>query len=386
MKDITLLIIVFVLNSCKGQDSNSDWKRLENISLKDKTKYILSLKNEFPYFYDLEKNPESYISRFTFIDLDKDGDNDLIYIGESGAESKCIRIFLNKKNAFKKVFDEFSSKPLLTFKNNQLINLKVFQTQCCGESWNIHIKYFFIKTTTNVFIDNKISDYYIFEANEEPLNYTQPYRVKTNTTVNVRYSPKIGVIVKKAYKEELKMSENIIGNLRANIAINVLGEKIDNSDGRTWLYIQADKNQFNKDNFVIIGDESDFTIRGWVSKKNIEKVIIKTETDISDNVSSKWIGNYQRQFNEKFTDGTTSLWTWTFLINKDKAVFKSDIYPSDTKYKVIEKNNQLELFCPDNDCGKKTADFIIKKENNNFYLKGDAFENDNKWLLFEKNK
>ena len=72
------------------------------------------------------------------------------------------------------------------------------------------------------FKTNKIEDYYIFESNEQPSNYAKKYKVQTTSTINVRYSPAIGINPKKEYKEELKMSENIIGNLKKDVNFSML--------------------------------------------------------------------------------------------------------------------------------------------------------------------
>ena len=58
------------------------------------------------------------------------------------------------------------------------------------------------------------------------------------------------------------------------------------------------------------------------------------------------------------------------------------------EYKVIEKNNQLELFYAGtvDNCKQNEANFIIKKENNKFYIKGTDFYKENKWLLLKKTK
>ena len=336
MKKTLLLIITFLLFSCKGQEKSSDWKTLEKLSSKDKTKYILSLKDEFPYFNDLVSNTKSYLDKFTFIDLDNDGDNDLIYIGESGAEPKCIRIFLNNKNTFNKVFDEFSNKPKLTFEGKKLINLKVFQSHCCGESWDLHVKYFLFEISTNNLKNNKIEDYYVFEANEEPLNYLKPYKVKTTIAVNARYSPAIGIIPKKEYKEELKMSENIIGNLKTNVFLNVIGEKKDNKDGRTWLYVEAKKSQFENENFVIFGDEDQFSIRCWISKKNVE-------SEITNSFSEKWHGKYILTLNEESEDWR-DIHDFELVISKDGATYLAKGFQLYEFYKLtIQQSNNKTL-------------------------------------------
>ena len=371
MKKILLLIISFLLFSCNGQEKSSDWKTLETISSKDKTKYILSLKNEFQFFNDLVSNTKSYLDKFTFIDLDNDGDDDLIYIGESGAEPKCIRIFLNNKNTFVKVFDEFSNKPLLTFKDDQLVNLKVFQTHCCSEGWDKHIKYFSIKIISNEFKNNKIEDYYVFEANQEPSNYQKSYKVHSNTTVNVRYSPAIGIITKKEYKDELKMSENIIGNLKTGVTVNVLGEKKDEKDGRTWLYVEANKNLFENANFVIVGEEDNFNVRGWISKKNVETEIININNAVNNEISSKSIGNYQKEFTENWygvyhTDLNENNKDWresqsvSLTIKKDSIIYEVAGYQIFQKYKLKGKINKGNLKLEFDKAMENTESAVLK--------------------------
>nr|WP_294930306.1 hypothetical protein [uncultured Flavobacterium sp.] len=49
------------------------------------------------------------------------------------------------------------------------------------------------------------------------------------------------------------------------------------------------------------------------------------------------------------------------------------------EYKGLEKNNQLELF----ETYSTDIDYTIEEEGK-YYIKGDSFENDNKWLLFKK--
>nr|WP_294784910.1 hypothetical protein [uncultured Flavobacterium sp.] len=118
----------------------------------------------------------------------------------------------------------------------------------------------------------------------------------------------------------------------------------------------------------------------------IGKIVAKSnslttkESKESTKILLKWQGVYQREFSEKFSDGTYSLWTYYFIINGDKIILKSDNYPGESEYKVIEQNNQLDLFESDS----TRPNFKIKEEDGKFYIQGDSFENNNTWLLFEK--
>lgn len=132
---------------------------------------------------------------------------------------------------------------------------------------------------------------------------------------------------------------------------------------------ENDEIQENKwrNNFInkIVEKSNSFTV------KESERVI---------KIALKWQGIYQREFSEKFSDGTSSVWTYYFNVNQYKIIFKSDNYPGESEYKAVEQNNQLDLFEYDS----AIPNFKIKEEGGKFYIQGDSFENNNTWLLFEK--
>lgn len=142
------------------------------------------------------------------------------------------------------------------------------------------------------------------------------------------------------------------------------------------------------DNFIIKNENDEGKENKW-REGFIDKIVKKSNESVSksnneNQIPVKWQGTYQREFSDKFSDGTSSFWVYYFIINDDKIIFKADpeIPGGDYEYKALEKNNQLGLF--DTDTIK--TDYTIKEEGGKYYIKGDSFENNNKWLLFEKKK
>ena len=280
-----LLSTLGILISCSHKNNRADWKKQETINKEDKTAYMLSLKEEFPYL-QLPDSIDKYMDKFTFLDLDHDGDQDLIYTGESGAEPFCVRIFINKADKFIKVFDEFSNEPKLEFEDGNLKHLTVFQTLCCGENYEEHVEKWKLDVNKDALGKLKVEDYYVFVEHLDPKSYDTPYTVRITADANIRYSPKLNVKVDTIYKDQLNMQENIIANVRKDEIVDVLGEFNDENDGRTWLYVEVDQTSLVTIGDWIASDGDSFKIRGWISKKNTEKArrasnYIKTSNELS---------------------------------------------------------------------------------------------------------
>jgi hypothetical protein len=123
----------------QSKDYDNSYKVLEtieNISKQKKKKLIaeiMSSGNVLSYLNDPELKEEYEIEKqkFYFIDLDKDGDRDFIYIGFCGSETDCIEIYINKNNNYKKNFSAFTWQAKLKFKNTNLIEIVLRKSECC---------------------------------------------------------------------------------------------------------------------------------------------------------------------------------------------------------------------------------------------------------------
>jgi hypothetical protein len=95
---------------------------------------------------------------------------------------------------------------------------------------------------------------------------------------------------------------------------------------------------------------------------------------------------------EETTSGTANI-TYNFVITKDIAVLTTDTYHEPIRcngnYKIIEKNNTLELYYSGNDsnCKSDKDSFKIKKENNKYLMMGLGGEATiNEWIPCTKSK
>ena len=106
---------------------------------------------------------------------------------------------------------------------------------------------------------------------------------------------------------------------------------------------------------------------------------------------TNWDGKYNLYIEgEKLSNGEMSGRDYTFIIKMDKAILKANSFHEpifcEGEYKALEKNKQLEIIYAGNNpdfCKQNEANFIIKKEANNFFIKGSDF-NTNKWLILKK--
>lgn len=93
---------------------------------------------------------------------------------------------------------------------------------------------------------------------------------------------------------------------------------------------------------------------------------------------------------ESTTSGMASI-SYNFSISEDYVILEEISYHEPIscsgKYKAIEKSNILELFYNESDkrCKTDQSNFKIKKEENNFYVKGLGGEGTfNEWIKLEK--
>lgn len=123
-----------------------------------------------------------------------------------------------------------------------------------------------------------------------------------------------------------------------------------------------------------------------------KKTIIEGyKTEINSN-SHKYQGNFTVTVEtEATTSGMASL-TYNFIISNDEAELKITSYHEsincDGKYKIIEKNDVLELYYKGETdyCKTKEPNFKLKKEGSKFYMKGLGGEGTfNEWIEIKRN-
>ena len=214
------------------------------------------------------------------IDLDNDGDKDYLFIYRCG-ESNCFEIYLTIDKKLERVIQELGNisydfKDSVDFKTSYL-ELKSELNHCCGESPFDSYRKFVFKNDSyeiienyvrydyeNYCVDDKIW-YYTFLPSNFSSNY---YSVKITENINnIRFSADL-----EKHKADFVCieSSNVIGQLKKNAIVNVLAEKKGkDEDLRTWLYVEIDESDLNKEtcNSPLTYEFKEQKLRGWISNK-----------------------------------------------------------------------------------------------------------------------
>ncbi|MCC9016435.1 hypothetical protein [Flavobacterium lipolyticum] len=102
-------------------------------------------------------------------------------------------------------------------------------------------------------------------------------------------------------------------------------------------------------------------------------------------------GNFSATVEEELTTEGTGHSTYNFIISEDKISLKLDSFYGQSigegDYKGIEENNVLELYYNGNDdrCIKLDPTYLIKKEENKYFIKGVGGEGTfHEWIKLDK--
>lgn len=107
----------------------------------------------------------------------------------------------------------------------------------------------------------------------------------------------------------------------------------------------------------------------------------------------EWYGVYSKTIETDMTITGMESITYNFAITKDKILLKINTYHEpiscDGEYYAIENSNILELYYNENDalCKSEAPNFMIKKQNGKYYIKGlGGGETINEWIEVKKEK
>ncbi|RZJ51620.1 MAG: hypothetical protein EOO19_00040 [Chryseobacterium sp.] len=210
------------------------------------------------------------------IDLNNDGNDDVIYSSTCAGDPKCISVYLKVGEIYKEqVNEQCSQYNIWTADDKKLLYLNLYH--CCGESPYISNRLFeFNKTNAS------LKENYVLTNNEytedtsllTPYTYAvNPYYAKvTFDNYNLRFSPSIDKLskrVRETFTYACEDNTNIIAKIKVNSRIKVLAELIEKE--RIWLFIEIESNSIagkcNPVNFEFKNQK----LRGWVSSKYAER-------------------------------------------------------------------------------------------------------------------
>ena len=246
-----------------------DLTTLEGNSGIEKQAMMAKLKVDYGYISQSDNWTEEHSKYFHFLDLDVDGDLDVIYDGWSGGEPVCIRIHLNIEGHFKQVFEAYQSITKIEFNKEGLSEIAINDPGCCtayinfDEVWTVSAA----KDSLNFKLKRRVA---VIAGNTAPDNL---FKTSKRFTVDqskyyLRLHPKIDTV--DVWHDGFPFQDNIIAEYTKGAAGTALGQTID-STGRIWWYVEmdADADPISSEFYDI--ENNPTLLTGWMSSRYLNE-------------------------------------------------------------------------------------------------------------------
>lgn len=265
--------IVYSENRPKEIQFNSEfkWERFELADMKTKVDFLSNSKE----FNDLIENGlytrESLLNDLHVIDLNGDGQNDIVFDGLSGGEPHRIAIYINERATFLKVFEDYQKILKIEFQSDKLNKIWIENRGCCGDPM-VQLK------TYKVSYDNSVPKFeeivqsrYFNDCSairpKEKFEDVIKFEV-TNDNYNIRFSPEINNENEYCWDQ---ITGNILGSLTKGQKGFALGEFIDET-GRTWWFSAFPPDTNIENSFYYNHGISKDWALGWISSRYVRIV------------------------------------------------------------------------------------------------------------------
>jgi hypothetical protein len=259
------------------QSSLFDWKKYEQVNLKEVNAFIAEQPNYFHHFKGKNEystlTMKDLIKSIHFIDLNSDGVNEVIFDGPSEAEGNETIIFQKIKNQYKRVFIGRQSIVEIKWLSNGETKVYLSDFGCCAEYTTIQ-KVFKLTHNENGMIKLvKVYQSVVFSEGKLPDSlFLSPIRFKvTIDNYKLRHTPRFDDTSYQPWDYDTsKPAGNVIAFLPKYTQGYATGYKTDKS-GRQWWYVEIDERSI-LNNFKLYGHE-DFPTKiiGWLSSTYLEK-------------------------------------------------------------------------------------------------------------------
>lgn len=237
------------------------------VKQKDTTALLYFLANHLGLISDNDKawhySNQEILPYLFEIDINGDGQKDIIYNGVTLGEGNITKIIMNNNQDFKKVFETMQDITKMSFANGKLAQLSIANPGCCADAQVLDYDYTVTFTTDNqpsFKLNNTIGHTRSYELPKAKYKNPLPFHVKEQTAeirdccfdLNAEHP---------AYGDK--------GNMIAVYAKNAKGmamaEKHEN--GTDWLFVLMDKeNKIIETQFPSFLEQPT-QIYGWIKKK-----------------------------------------------------------------------------------------------------------------------
>lgn len=227
-----------------------DWGELrDNMPFEQKKRILLTLGREEFYTKQLDgKYKEEYASHYYFVDLNKDGQKDIVYNAADGADAALLMIWLNDNGSYKLVLNQPGD---ILFVNWTSSTFLVDQPAFFGEKIGHLMKYQVTKSSV-------LNEKYVYqEGIYLPGRYIDIANFRTlNDNYNLRSSPKVMNQPCEEYPDGSDLCGNLYVALNRGIEGSAIAEERDETGRVSWLSVVHYERQ---------------KILGWMSSRYVEK-------------------------------------------------------------------------------------------------------------------
>lgn len=216
--------------------------------------------NSLEHYYETQ---ESLFALFSFVDIDKDGDEEVVFNGRQcpGFESESVIIYSKKNGQYERVV--WYDGRIVFWEDNEMI---VYSYPCCAMIENILIK---LEIKQNS-IEEKFSltfyyneHYKIFPDRPRESDNLIPTELKRTKDYSLKSSSKVSYLPQDTLLRKMLFEDNLIFVSNRKQDITVYSTYKDNN-GETWYYCKVPQAQRRT-----IG-ANDFTF-GWVNEKRCKR-------------------------------------------------------------------------------------------------------------------
>ena len=200
------------------------------------------------------------------VDINGDMFPDMIFSGFSGGESDIVRIFLNRKDSFELVFEDYQYIMKFRKEAGKLVELQTGDVGCCNDYLNFTRDYRVNQENDEpVFI--KVKQRVAFRYTEEPVKYYSqdiPFVAKADTML-LRAS---AAQLNEPFNPHLDTFGNIVAKYRTKARGIALAYK-SYGKGNDWYFVEIYPYASPSASILYDCNKMPTFIRGWVSGQSI---------------------------------------------------------------------------------------------------------------------
>lgn len=242
-----------------------DLSNLEKTDHNEKLFLMQKASKLYPQYTEQDNWMKKYINYFHFIDLDQDGDLDLVFDGWSGAEPMMVEISFQINWEFKRQFKGFVDLVELKMKNGVLDELTLYDPGCCSAviAHEVQYKFDVEKDVVNYWVTEHLEFYNPTIEPKDFFDSPVPFEVIKDKS-SLRSSPE--------EDKEGQLFQGRSGNIYKSIPTGRKGyaySELEDALGNVWWYVYIDpQSRTNKK----VQFQEDFYPRdkGWINSKDVK--------------------------------------------------------------------------------------------------------------------